>query len=87
MLGEEESRYVYSPQHITNILKKIQSTGRPEKLTLSYVKKTWLFQNNNYSAVLVILKDMEFISNEGIPLDRYAKFQNQKLQKMQLLRG
>lgn len=87
MPGKKQARYVYSPQHIKAIFEKIKSTGRPEKLSASYLKKTWLLQDNNYSAVLAILKDMKFLDDGGTPLDRYAEYQNQKLAKKAVAAG
>ena len=54
MPGEKGSRYVYASSQISNILSKIQNTGRPDKLTLTYIQKTWLLKNAQYGAVIDI---------------------------------
>ena len=87
MPGKKEARYVYSPQHIKVVLEKIQTTGRPEKLTATYLKKAWVLTDNNYASALPILKDMEFIKEDGTPTDRYAEYQNQNLAKRALGAG
>ena len=68
--------YVYSVGQINDILEKIKETGRPDKLTLTYVQNTWLLKNAQYSAVLNILENMGFLTADGTPTDAYAEFQN-----------
>lgn len=68
--------YVYSVGQINDILDKIKDTGRPDKLTLTYVQNTWLLKNAQYSAVLNILENMGFLAADGTPTDVYAEFQN-----------
>jgi len=87
MPGEKGFRYVYAPAHITTILEKIQNTGRPDKLTMPYIKKTWLLKNDQYSAVLPLLRDMDFINASGTPLDAYKKYQNPTLATNVLAEG
>lgn len=87
MPGEKGSRYVYSSLHITKILSKIQSTGRPDKLTLTYIQRTWLLPNAQYGAVVEILGDMEFIDSSGTPTQQYAKYQNPSFSKEVLAEG
>ena len=87
MPGKKEARYVYSPQHLKTIFDKIQTTGRPDRLTGKYLKDAWVLTDNNYRAVLPLLKDMEFIKDDGTPTDRYAEYQNQNLAKKALSFG
>lgn len=87
MPGNKGFRYVYSPKHIKNMMNKIQNTGRPDKLNSSYIKNVWLFKNDQYSAVLDILKDMEFINGSGKPSQLYAKYQNPTVAKIALAEG
>jgi len=87
MPGTKGFRYVYSQSQITKILEKIKTTGRPEKLTFPYIRDTWLLKNAQYSDVLVILKDMEFIDNSGTPISLYAEYQNPPLAKQALAKG
>jgi hypothetical protein len=69
-------KYAYSVGQINDLLDKIKETGRPDKLTLTYVQNTWLLKNAQYTAVIDILKDMGFLAPDGIPTDMYAQFQN-----------
>lgn len=78
MPGKIGFRYVYSPSHITNILKKIRETNRPPKLTTTHITKNWLLKNDQYSACIDILKDMEFLDASGIPTTLYAQYQGGK---------
>lgn len=87
MAGNKGFRYMYSPAHITNILKRIQSTGRPDKLNFSYIRDTWLIKNTQYKMVFPILRDMEFIDASGKPTELYAKYQNPPIAKQALAEG
>ena len=80
-------KYAYSTSHIENILAKIRDTGRPDKLTITHVTNEWLLKNNQYTAVLDILRAMNFIDSSGVPQDRYAKYQNDSLSKSVLADG
>lgn len=80
-------KYVYSLKQIDDILNKIKETGRPDKLTLTYVQNTWLMKNAQYSAVLDLLKDMEFIDSTGSPLKLYTEYQNPSKSKNALANG
>jgi len=82
-----EFNYVYSVGQIDQMLNKIKSTGRPDKLTLSYVQKTWVLKNAQFSAVIDLLKKMKFIESDGTPTDLYAEYQNQKFEKTALGKG
>lgn len=86
MPGDKGSRYVYSASQISNVLTKIQSLGRPDKLTLTYIQNTWLLRNAQYGAVIDILEDMEFIK-AGVPTSYYAKYQNKSFSKTELAEG
>lgn len=87
MPGTKGFRYVYSTLHISNLLNKIHTAGRPDKLSFAYARDTWLFKNEQYRAVLDILKDMEFIDNSGVPTQLYARYQNPALAKQTLAEG
>lgn len=80
-------KYAYSVGQINDILSKIRDTGRPDKLTITYVQKTWLLKNAQYSAVLEILKKMGFLAPDGIPMDAYAEFQNPEHSRRVLAKG
>lgn len=80
-------KYVYSVGQIDTILDKVRGTGRPDKLTFSYVEKVWLLSSGQYSAVLDVLKSMQFLDNAGAPLPLYSEYQNKNLSKKALAKG
>jgi hypothetical protein len=84
MPGEKGFKYVYSVGHISDVLQKIQETGRPEKLTFPYMRDTWLLKNAQYSAVVDLLTDLGFIDSSGAPTSAYAAYQNPTLAKATL---
>ena len=87
MPGQEGFKYVYTVGHIDDVLEKIKTTGRPDKLTGTYMRDTWLLKNAQYSAVLDVLKDMEFVDSSGIPTPSYAEYQNQTKSEKVLAAG
>ena len=80
-------KYVYSSGQIDDIFVKMANSGRPDKLTITYVQKTWNLSNAQYSAVIDLLKGMQFLDNSGAPLDLYNEFQNSKLSKKAIATG
>lgn len=87
MPGTKGFRYVYSQGQITKVLEKIRALGRPDKLTFPYMRDTWLLKNAQYGDVLVILRDMGFIDNVGVPTGLYGEYQNPPLAKQALAKG
>ncbi len=87
MAGTKGFRYVYSTLQIKILLDKIKETNRPPKLNFPYARDNWLLKNSQYSAVIEILKDMDFIDNSGIPTSLYAEYQNSNLAKVALAKG
>lgn len=87
MPGRRGFRYVYATGQITELLEKVQNTGRPDQLNFPYVRDTWLLKNEQYRSVLDILEDMGFIDGSGVPTDLYAEYQNLPLAKQALARG
>lgn len=87
MPGQVGFKYVYVTKHINDVLDKVHSTGRPDKLTYAYMRDTWLFKDAKMSAVLDILKDMDFVDDSGTPTELYAEYQNSALSKMALAKG
>lgn len=87
MPGQVGFKYVYVAKHINDVLDKVHSTGRPDKLTNTYMRDTWLFKDAKMSAVLDILKDMEFVDDGGTPSELYAEYQNPALSKKALAKG
>src|SRR4030066_2545326 len=87
MPGQLCFKYVYIAKHINDVLAKVRDTGRPDKLTNAYMQDVWLLKDAKMSAVLDILKDMEFFDGNGIPTELYAEYQNPSLSKKALAKG
>ena len=87
MPGQLGSKYVYSAKHINDVLAKVRDTGRPDKLTNTYMREVWLLKDAKMSAVLDILKDMDFVDGNGIPTELYAEYQNPSLSQKALAKG
>jgi hypothetical protein len=87
MPGQFGSKYVYTTKHINDVLTKVRDTGRPDKLTNTYMKNVWLLKDAKTSAVLDILKDMDFVDGNSIPTVLYAEYQNPSLSKKALAKG
>jgi hypothetical protein len=80
MPGQEGFKYVYAVTHIDDFFRKMQDTGRPDKLTQTYAIKNWNLPNNGqYSAVIELLKSMKFLDSEGVPQELYSQFQHPRL--------
>lgn len=79
--------YTYATGQIDKVLDKIASTGRPDKLTVAYLRDTWLLKNAQYGSVLDLLKKMEFIDDNGIPTDKYGQYQNTTIRNETLVSG
>lgn len=86
MPGNFGFKYVYRANQIEDVLKKIAETGRPDSLTLSYLQKTWLLKDAQYSAVIDLLKDMKFLDGNK-PSDLYGEYQNHEKAKSALAKG
>jgi len=87
MPGKFGFKYVYSTKHINTVLTKVRETGRPDKLTNTYMREDWLLKDARMSAVLDILRDMNFVDSNGIPTELYAEYQNPALSKKALAKG
>lgn len=87
MPGNKGFRYVYGTSQITNILLKLRTLGRPDRLTFPYIRDTWLLKNKQYSDVIVLLRDMELIDISGNPTELYAQYQNPSIAKNALATG
>lgn len=87
MPGDKGFRYVYGGEQLVKVLDKIQKTGRPDKLTLSYMRDTWLLKNAQYGAVLDVLRDMGFIDASGVPMPLYNEYRNPVRAKTALAKG
>lgn len=88
MPGQDGFKYVYSAGHIDDFFRKMQNTGRPDKLTQTFAIKNWVLPNNaQYSAVIELLKSMQFLDSDGVPQELYSEFQNPRIAKKAVAKG
>lgn len=87
MPSKNDFVWVYVAKHITNLLDKIQTTGKPDKLTITHVQKNWLLKDAKYSAVLELLRKMGFIDQSGMTTALYSEYQNPAKAREALARG
>lgn len=87
MPGESGFKWVYVTSHIDSVLQKIQSTGKPDKLTTTHLSKSWLLKDAKLGAVIDLLKDMGFLDDNGTPTEMYSAYQNESKSKKVLAHG
>lgn len=66
--------YMPSVGNVVAILEKIRGAGTPPKFTGEFVKTTLGFTASQDRSFPRILKQLRFISNDGVPLARYNEF-------------
>lgn len=73
-------RYLLSVKNLTVIMHKIIEGTAPEKFTNEHLKKIG-FASSNDRAVVGLLKDLGFLTDEGIPTQRYHDYRNESNSK------
>jgi hypothetical protein len=68
-------RYTYSVKNVDEILKKMIDGVAPPKFTVSYLKSIG-FNSSNDRAIIPLLKDLGFLSDDGTPLPRYLAYRD-----------
>ena len=68
-------RYMVTSKNLPDIFKKIREGTAPAKFTLSHFKGLG-FKSSNDQPVIGILKDLKFLSDEGVPLPRYHAYRD-----------
>lgn len=66
--------YMPAVGNVTAILEKIRGAGTPPKFTGEFVKTTLGFTASQDRSFPRMLKQLRFISNDGVPLPRYNEF-------------
>jgi hypothetical protein len=66
--------YMPAVGNVSAILGKIRGAGTPPKFTAEFVKSTLGFTASQDRAFPRILKQLKFISADGVPLPRYNEF-------------
>ena len=69
--------YPYSPMPsmIKEFFAKIQSVGKPEKVTLKYLISIG-FKSNNDRPIIPILKALGFVDTSGVPTELWQRYRN-----------
>jgi hypothetical protein len=70
------SRYMNSSKNLSDILRRVQEAGAPEKFNTEFLRSTLGFSSSNDRSVVSILKNLGFISEDGVPTDRYNAFRS-----------
>ncbi len=68
-------RYMVSAKNLPAILQKIRDGTAPDKFTVDHLKKIG-FASSNDRAVIPLLKDLGFLSPEGVPTARYHAYRD-----------
>lgn len=68
-------RYLNSVKNLTSIMNKIVEGTAPEKFTNEHLKKIG-FASSNDRGVVGLLKDLHFLTDEGIPTQGYHDYRN-----------
>ncbi len=68
-------RYLSSVKNLSGIMQKIISGTAPERFTNEHLKNIG-FSSSNDRAIIPLLKDLGFLTSEGVPTQRYHDFRN-----------
>ena len=73
-------RYLPSAKNLPDIMAKIVDGTAPPKFTLDHLKSIG-FKSSNDRAVLPLLKDLGFLTDDGSPTERYHDYRNKSRSK------
>jgi hypothetical protein len=68
-------KYLNSVKNLPAIMKKIVEGTAPDKFTTEHLKKIGFKSSNDYT-VIGLLKDLGFLSENGVPTQRYHDYRN-----------
>jgi Family of unknown function (DUF5343) len=68
-------KYLNSVKNLPAIMKKIVEGTAPEKFTMEHLKKIG-FKSSNDQAAIGVLKDINFLSENGVPTQLYHDYRN-----------
>ena len=69
-----EIPYLMSVSTLGALFSKIQSAGTPPRFTHEFLKSNLGFGSSNDRAVIKVLKQLGFLTNDGTPTDRYNAY-------------
>ena len=73
-------RYLTSTKNLPAIMEAIVAGTAPERFTQAHLKGIG-FQSSNDRAVIPLLKDLGFLTDDGAPTDRYHEYRDQSRSK------
>ncbi|MCV6624042.1 MAG: DUF5343 domain-containing protein [Cellvibrionaceae bacterium] len=73
-------RYLASVKNLGDILQKIQEGTAPPTFSVEHLKGIG-FASSNDRAIIPLLKDLGFLSANGVPTQRYHNYRNPSLSK------
>jgi Family of unknown function (DUF5343) len=71
------STYMFSSNHVADILTAVQQAGVPQRFTQEFLKSLG-FTSSNDRAIIGVLKSLGFLDQSGAPTARYRAFRNQR---------
>ncbi len=74
------NRYLTSVKNLPGIMQKIVEGTAPERFTLEHLKGIG-FKGSGDRAVVPLLKELGFLSSDGVPTERYHAYRNQAQSK------
>jgi len=78
-----EFPYSTKPTSLPDFLAKIQSVGKPDKVTRKYLA-TLGFKGTNDQYILGVLKSLEFTDQSGVPTQRWQIYRDKKQAALEL---
>lgn len=69
------SRYMTTTKNLPAIMRKLVEGTAPEKFTVAHLKGLG-FKSSNDLGVIPVLKDLKFLSPDGIPTQRYHDYRD-----------
>lgn len=78
-----EFPYSAKPTSLPDFLAKIQSVGKPDKVTLKYLA-TLGFKSSNDRYIPGILKSLVFTDQSGVPTERWQAYRDKKRAPLEL---
>jgi hypothetical protein len=73
-----ELPYMPSTANVSKILDKIRAAATPARFTHDFLKSNLGFSSSNDRAVIKVLRQLDFLSDDGTPKDRYNQFRGQQ---------
>lgn len=69
------NRYMTSVKNLGGIFQKIVEGAAPEKFTIAHLKGLGFSSSNDFG-VLALLKDLNFLTGDGVPTSRYLAYRD-----------